>query len=381
LLFKLNRCFTLGSDDYYSLKNKGISFATRGLYKEAIEWFDRALKIKPDGYNSFRHKGNALRWLERYKEAIECYDRALKIKTDDYDSLREKGNSLFQLKRYNEAIECYDRALKFKPKDHDSLTGKGFSLVWLEQYKEAIECYDRALKIKPNDYNSFRNKGNSLFQLKRYKEAIECYDQALNIKPDDHNSLKVKGIAFGFLGMYKEAVESLDQALRIKPDDYQSLKNKDKFLEKMRIEYMNKLKQDGSKYDVALSFAGESREIVEQVARRLAENNIQVFYDEFEKTKLWGKKLSTYFQKIYGENTCFVLVFVSKEYSLKDWTNFEFSIARGEAKVRGNEFILPIRLDNTPLFGLPDDIAYLDYNTEGVEGIVTAVVNKLRTNT
>lgn len=303
----------MSSDDYYSLKNKGINFATRGLYKEAIEWFDQALKIKPDGYNSFRNKGNSLRWLERYKEAIECYDRAL--------------------------------------------------------------------KIKPDDYNSFRNKGNSLFQMKLYKEAIKCYDQALKIKSDDYNSLKGKGIALGFLRMYKEAIELLDQVLKIKPDDYQSQKNKDKFLGEMRTESMNRLKQDDIKYDVALSFAGEDREIVEQVAKRLAKNNIQVFYDEFEKTKLWGKRLSTHFKKIYGENTCFVLVFVSKEYSVKDWTNFEFSIARGEAKVRGtDEFILPIKLDNTTLFGLPEDMAYLDFKTEGIEGIVTAVVNKLRVN-
>ena len=79
-----------------------------------------------------------------------------------------------------------------------------------------------------------------------------------------------------------------------------------------------------------------------------------------------------------GINTCFVIVFVSKEYSLKDWTNFEFSIARGESKVRGTEFILPVRLDNTTLFGLPDDVAYLDFNTEGIEGIVSAVIDKLK---
>jgi hypothetical protein len=131
-----------------------------------------------------------------------------------------------------------------------------------------------------------------------------------------------------------------------------------------------------------LSFRDEYPDLLrgeeKQKAKKLAENNIQVFYDEFEKAKLWGKRLSTHFQKTFGENTCFVLVFVSKEYSLKDWTNFEFSIARGEARVRETEFILPVRLDNTLLFGLPEDMAYLDLEAEGVDGIVNAVINKLK---
>ena len=70
---------------------------------------------------------------------------------------------------------------------------------------------------------------------------------------------------------------------------------------KIKTEYVNKSKQDNFKYDVALSFAGENREIVEQIAKKLAENNVQVFYDEFEKAKLWGKRLSTHFQKTYGD--------------------------------------------------------------------------------
>jgi tetratricopeptide (TPR) repeat protein len=282
------------------------------------------------------------------------------------------------LKQYKEAIECYDRALIFKPIDYDSLRDKGVALIKMGLHKEAVKSLDKALKIKPDDYNSLKHKGVSLLWLKRYTEAIECYDLSLKINPDDYDSLKGKGIALDSLGMYKEAIESLDQVLRIKPNDDQCLKYKDNILEKIRIESANKSKQEAFKYDIALSFAGENREVVEQIAKKLAENNIQVFYDEFEKTKLWGKRLSTHFKKTYAENTCFVLVFVSKEYSLKDWTNFEFSIARGEAKVRGTEFILPVRLDNTPLFGLPDDMAYLDFNTEGVEGIVSAVVDKLK---
>ena len=69
--------------------------------------------------------------------------------------------------------------------------------------------------------------------------------------------------------------------------------------------------------------------------------------------------------------------FISKEYSAKDWTDFEFTIACGEAKNRKTEFILPVRIDNTKIVGLPHDMAYLDYNIEGIDGIVENILLKL----
>lgn len=45
-------------------------------------------------------------------------------------------------------------------------------------------------------------------------------------------------------------------------------------------------------YEVALSFAGENRGYVREVACALQARGIAVFYDEFEKIDLWGKGAS-----------------------------------------------------------------------------------------
>ncbi|QPH98866.1 hypothetical protein G5B97_01690 [Campylobacter concisus] len=48
-------------------------------------------------------------------------------------------------------------------------------------------------------------------------------------------------------------------------------------------------------YDVALSFAGENREYVEEVAIFLKNFGVKVFYDDFKQDKIWGKTyLSTF---------------------------------------------------------------------------------------
>ncbi|MHC1597395.1 MAG: protein kinase domain-containing protein, partial [Methermicoccaceae archaeon] len=65
------------------LLKKGIALAKRGRYEDAIECYDKALKIDPKDADAWKKKGNALDELGRYEDAIECYDEALKIDPDD----------------------------------------------------------------------------------------------------------------------------------------------------------------------------------------------------------------------------------------------------------------------------------------------------------
>lgn len=135
--------------------------------------------------------------------------------------------------------------------------------------------------------------------------------------------------------------------------------------------------EDGYEFDAAISFAGEDREIAEKLANALKGKGMRVFHDEFYKSNLWGKKLTKHFQEVYGPKPRFVIVLISKYYPAKDWTDFEFSIARREAKERKSEFILPVKLDNTKISGIHEDVMYLDFNREGIDGIVKCFLDKL----
>jgi hypothetical protein len=144
---------------------------------------------------------------------------------------------------------------------------------------------------------------------------------------------------------------------------------------------MTKKRNKGKRFEheVAISYAGEDREIAEQIAHSLRKKGVPVFYDKFYKVDLWGKNLSIWFRNNYGKSSRFVLVLISCHYPVKDWANFEFSIARAEEKKRKEEFILPVRLDSTKMPGLPSDKAYLDFKKEGLEGVVDCLVQKVKT--
>ena len=131
-------------------------------------------------------------------------------------------------------------------------------------------------------------------------------------------------------------------------------------------------------YDVALSFAGEKRVYVEKVAEELIKRSIRVFYDDHYKTNLWGKDLYQHLSDIYKHMAKCCIVFISKDYPLKNWTKLELKNAQDRAFGEDMEYLLPVRFDNTEIPGLNDTIGYLDATKISPEEMASEIQKKLR---
>jgi hypothetical protein len=131
-------------------------------------------------------------------------------------------------------------------------------------------------------------------------------------------------------------------------------------------------------YDVALSFADEDRIYAEALAETLSKQGIRVFYDKYEMSSLWGKNLYTYLSDLYQYKVRYCVMFLSREYAAKLWTNHERTVAQARSFKENEEYILPIRLDNTEIPGILPTTSYLDWHKMGVDIIAHAVVEKLK---
>lgn len=139
----------------------------------------------------------------------------------------------------------------------------------------------------------------------------------------------------------------------------------------------SKLRTDAH-FDVAISFAGPERKQAEQLATALKEAGFSVFYDEFFPEYLWGKNLVDTFDEIYRKLARFCVIFVSKDYNERVWTNHERQSAQARALTeKGKEYILPIKVDETELKGMPPTLGYMPLS-RGIDKIGELLIKKLR---
>jgi len=73
-------------DEIQNLVEKGKSFLEDGEFNDALGFFEQALLLNQDDPDLWNYKGITLRSLGRYEEAMECFNKSLKIDPRDKDA-------------------------------------------------------------------------------------------------------------------------------------------------------------------------------------------------------------------------------------------------------------------------------------------------------
>lgn len=131
-------------------------------------------------------------------------------------------------------------------------------------------------------------------------------------------------------------------------------------------------------YDVAFSFAGKDRELVEELASVLKKRNVKIFYDEFEKSQLWGEDLYSYLDELYRFRSKFCVVFISKYYANTIWNDTIRKDYERRAFLDNQTSILPIRLDDTEIPGISSSTVYIRWQDDEVDNIADMIVQKVQ---
>ena len=165
----------------------------RGRYSQAIERYDRCVKIDSHAWEPYMARGNAKAEIGRFSDAQKDYDSALHCRESLYygdeagiNFVQEmngwkifcnRGNMKAVLRNYRGAIEDYDKAIDRMSEDI-ALLGPIFfnranAKVCLYWFDEAIIDYDEAVSY--GSYEGHFNKANALMFLGDFPEALKCY--------------------------------------------------------------------------------------------------------------------------------------------------------------------------------------------------------------
>ena len=121
----------------------------------------------------------------------------------------------------------------------------------------------------------------------------------------------------------------------------------------------------------------DDRATAQRLAGSLKNLNIRVFYDEDQQAELLGQNLYTYLNHVYAHQARYCVLLASKAYVERAWTSHERTAAQERAfRERGGAYVIPVRIDETPIPALPSTVAYVRIE-EGVERIARLIERKL----
>ena len=153
--------------------------------EEAVQYWYKALQLEPNWATpeEYLTLGNMLLKQEKPLQAIECYQRIIKVKPDSFEAAHNLGEAFSQLERWLEAIDTYQKALKINPNSAITYQRLADAFVKVKSEDEAIINYKKAIEIDPKSFQAHQKIAQLLFQQKQYEPALKAYLRAIELQP------------------------------------------------------------------------------------------------------------------------------------------------------------------------------------------------------
>lgn len=140
-----------------------------------------------------------------------------------------------------------------------------------------------------------------------------------------------------------------------------------------------KASSDTLRFQVALSFPGEHRELVRAIAGELAQifGRTQVLFDEYYTAEFARPNLDTHLQELYFNQSQLVVVFLCAAYEKSQWCGLEWRAIRTMIKQHRDEQIMFIRLDDGDVKGIFEIDGFVDAQDKSAKQIAELVCERV----
>ena len=212
----------------------GVIAGQQGHFRQAAEWFAKALAVEPQNADAHANRGLALQHAGDLDAALRSYERAIELQPECAESHSRRGVVLQAQGSPADALTSLDRALLIDPHFAEAYSNRGNVFQELGRVSEALANYDRAVALQPRFALAHSNRGNVLRVLHRPEEALASYALAIAADSDCAEAHANRGMLLLELNRPDEALTSLDRAIARRPNDAAGHLSRGKALIKLR---------------------------------------------------------------------------------------------------------------------------------------------------
>ncbi len=192
-------------------------FLVQNYPQRAMVCFQKALDVNLDNVEALFGLGNSNRKIGENDIAVEFYNKALQIKPDRADIHYNKGLALLGGQKPNAAVRAFQNALRIEPDKKEAISNLGAAYNEINEMMKAMDTYNRLLKLDPKDAKAWYNLGNVYVKVGKARKAIKSYDRAIKFDPRNVQYHYNKGITYYEINKFKKAKKAFLMALKIKP--------------------------------------------------------------------------------------------------------------------------------------------------------------------
>lgn len=185
---------------------QGLQALEEHKYREAAEWFARAVEADPNDYGALFHLALAQSFLGRDDEAIAAYRRVLQLKPGLYEAELNLGILLLRQKRAQEAIPHLEAAAQQKPEVARPRLHWGLALLEAARYEQARQVLGETLRLDANSALAHLGMARALAGQNRLEEAATHFRKAAELDSGFQDALWELAALYEAAGQREQAI-------------------------------------------------------------------------------------------------------------------------------------------------------------------------------
>ena len=179
-LKELNTVIAINPYDYRALYQRGLCKARLGLLEQALKDFETVIELNPETQllvDTYYNCGLAYEKLNQNDMAIEFYDKAITLKPDFAKAHCNKGAVLARSNKIKEAIKSLDLAISLNPNDAIAYYNRAICYSNLNEHEKALADFEAFLRVAPKGHPYIEMVNAHLKDLKN--RIIEAKEKVL----------------------------------------------------------------------------------------------------------------------------------------------------------------------------------------------------------
>lgn len=197
----------------YILNNTGVAFLNSGNYKEAQEYFEKAIELNRSFYPALANLARLYFQQAMYDKALDIYNELIKYFPADIKALQNVAHVLFKKGELDKALTVLLEVIKKDDKNASAYNNSGVIYIIKHDINKAIHYLRSALAINENFANAHNNLGNCYALQKEYEKAIRSYLSAISLNKNFVVAIKNLARIYQEVGEHEKVFAVIEKCL------------------------------------------------------------------------------------------------------------------------------------------------------------------------
>jgi len=216
---RLTKAIDGGKADFIAYCDRGVAHLDLGEPEQALQDFNRAIKLNPNDAVLYCNRGDAYAELGKYQLAMGDYDRALKMNPDMGTAWNNRGQANAETGELEAAVEDFGRAIELDRKNAAAWFNRGWTYFDLDKIDKAKKDFEVALKLEPGSPEILGSLAQAWRELGRPDKAIAQYTKLIEADPKNGYAYNNRGLVYQEEGDPERAAADFARALKLCPDE------------------------------------------------------------------------------------------------------------------------------------------------------------------